>query len=324
MESDRSIPELKARIRQLERQIEGLQAIARSQRNWRDKFRPTLHTLDQYPARTWSVPPRYLATGLPRHPPSIAIVTPSLNQGAYIERTVRSVLAQDYPALRYTAQDGGSTDDTHSILRQFDGRLSWVSERDDGQSHAINLGFARIDGDIMAWLNSDDLLLPGTLAYVAQFFCDHPDIDVVYGHRICIDRHDNEIGRIILPRHDRETIKWLDYIPQETMFWRRRVWDSLGGLDQSFEFAVDWDFILRAHAAGFRFCRLPRFLGLFRVHDAQKTSLNEDICGRESNLLRERYLGRHVTPAEIKSATNAYLLRHVLTVRAYKLRLFRY
>lgn len=97
-----------------------------------------------------------------------------------------------------------------------------------------------------------------------------------------------------------------------------------GGLDQSFEFAVDWDFILRAHAAGFRFCRLPRFLGLFRVHDAQKTSLNEDICGRESDLLRERYLGRHVTSEEIKSATNAYLLRHVLTVRAYKLRLFRY
>ncbi|MEX2552446.1 MAG: hypothetical protein WD627_05545 [Actinomycetota bacterium] len=90
----------------------------------------------------------------------------------------------------------------------------------------------------------------GTLAYIANYFAIHPDIDVVYGHRINIDREGLEIGRAILPRHDEKAIKWANYIPQETMFWRRRVWDALNGIDESFRFAMDWDFILRARGRG--------------------------------------------------------------------------
>jgi len=319
-----STSNLEIRIGVLERQVEALRRTLDENKSWRAKFRPTLFTLDQYPPRKWKVPEHYFSFDLPANPPSIAIVTPSLNQAEYIERTISSVLSQQYPALHYTVQDGSSTDETHTLLRKYADRVSWESEHDDGQAHAINLGFARVKGELMGWLNSDDLLLPGTLAYVARFFTDHPDVDVVYGHRICIDRFDKEIGRIILPRHDPQVIKWVDYIPQETMFWRRRVWDKLGGLDQSLEYALDWDFILRAQAARFRFYRLPRFLGCFRVHEAQKTTSRRDVGDLESARLRERYLGRPVEPRDFNRAIRSYLRRHVLTIRAYKLRLVQY
>ena len=139
-----------------------------------------------------------------------------------------------------------------------------------------------------------------------------------------IDEFDKDIGRVILPQHDSEAIKWMDYIPQETMFWRRRVWDRLGGLDRQFQYAMDWDFILRAHAEGFKFYRLPRFLGCFRVYAGQKTSSQIETGNAESALLRMRYLGRTVSPREQNDAIRAYLRRHVLTVRAYKLRFVRY
>src|SRR4029078_10186052 len=115
-------------------------------------------------------------------------------------------------------------------------------------------------------------LLPGTLAYVAQAFIDRPDVDLIYGHRVVIGTEGYEIGRWVLPPHDYELTKWLDFVPQETLFWRRRVWDAIGPFDTSFQFALDWDCILRAQAAGFKFKRLPRFLACFRVHDMQKTS----------------------------------------------------
>jgi hypothetical protein len=299
--------------------------ISYRSKSWRDRFRPTLFDHRQYPPRTWRIPQHYTQRIAPMaDAPTIAIVTPSFNHAPYIERTIRSVLDQNYPALRYTVQDGGSTDRTQAILGGFGKTVSWVSTGDNGQADAINRGFARIEGDIMGWLNSDDMLLPGSLDYVARFFKARPDVDVVYGHRVCIDEADKDIGRIILPRHDPETIKWMDYIPQETMFWRRRVWDKLGGVDPQFQYAMDWDFILRAHAEGFRFYRLPRFLGCFRVYDAQKTTSQIDVGNAESETLRLRYLGRATSPREHNDAVRAYVRRHVLTVRAYKLRLVRY
>jgi len=312
------------RLRALERRVVDLQLTQRSQRRWRDKFRPTLFNAEQYPPRDWSMPAHYFASTLPPRPPTITIVTPSLDQGAFIERTIRSVLAQNYPSTRYIVQDGGSRDETRAILKAYEHDLSWTSERDDGQAHAINRGFAGSEGELMAWLNSDDLLLPGTLRYVASFFSEHPEVDIVYGQRLCIDSADKEIGRVILPAHDADVLKWVDVVPQETLFWRRRVWDKLGGLDQSFQYALDWDFILRAQLAGFRFYRLPRFLGCFRVHPRQKTARWPDISERETARLRERHIGRCVTPKEINRAIAPYLRRHVVTVRAYKLGLIRF
>jgi glycosyltransferase involved in cell wall biosynthesis len=169
-----------------------------------------------------------------------------LNQARFLGRTINSVIDQNYPALAYHVQDGGSIDGSLDVLRSYGGRIGWSSEVDTGQSSAINAGFRGVNGDIMGYLNSDDMLLPGSLAYVARMFTDRPDVDVVYSHRINIDEEDREIGRWILPPHDPEALRWADYLPQETMFWRRRVWERAGPFDESLQFAMDWDFILRA------------------------------------------------------------------------------
>jgi GT2 family glycosyltransferase len=248
--------------------------------------------------------------------PSISIVTPSYNQGGYIGRTMDSVLCQNYPNLEYFVQDGGSTDGTVDVLKLYSDRLSgWESGQDGGQSQAINLGLVRTRGEIMAWLNSDDLLLPGTLAYVADYFARHPEVDVVYGHRILIDEQDQEIGRWILPRHDGAALLWADFIPQETLFWRRSIWEKAGGqIDESFRFAMDWDLLLRFRKVGARMVRLPYFLGAFRIHEAQKTSAAiNDVGMQEMDRLRLRELGRLPSRSEIKRALAPYLLRHIVS-----------
>jgi glycosyltransferase involved in cell wall biosynthesis len=220
-------------------------------------------------------------------------------------------------------QDGGSHDGTVEILQRYADRLaSWESRPDQGQSQAINLGFARTSGEIMAWLNSDDILLPGTLAYIARYFSRHPEVDVVYGHRIMIDEQDRQIGRWMMPPHDDQVLSWADYIPQETLFWRRRIWDKVGGqVDESFRFAMDWDLIVRFRAAGARFARLPRFMGAFRIHTAQKTSAEISSTGvQEMTRLRERILGRVPPDAEVWSAVQPYLRRHVVTDLLWRIR----
>ena len=204
--------------------------------------------------------------------PTIAIVTPSYNQSDLITYTMESVLGQNYPHLEYGVVDGGSTDGTAEILMKYQDRLAYhVSEADNGQSHAIAKGFSNLNGEIMAYLNSDDLLLPGTLRFVGAFFAKHPDIDVIYGHRIIIDEAGQEVGRWILPRHNAEAIRHFDYVPQETLFWRKSLYEAVGGVDQSFQFAMDWDLLLRFLSAGARFYRAPYFLACFRIHNKQKT-----------------------------------------------------
>ena len=255
--------------------------------------------------------------------PRISLVTPSFRQAAFIERTIESVFAQGYPSLEYFVQDGGSTDGTVDVLRRYDARLAgWESVPDSGQSQAINRGFAHTSGEIMGWLNSDDILLPGALRAVGSFFALHPDVDVVYGHRVLIDENDAEIGRWIMPPHDADVLSWADFVPQETLFWRRRIWDKVGGrIDESFRFAMDWDLIVRFRDAGARFARLPRFLGGFRIHPHQKTSavINE-VGFQEMNRIRERALGRVPSSMEVKRAVAPYLLRHLWTDLAWRAR----
>ena len=204
--------------------------------------------------------------------PTIAIVTPSYNQSDLISHTMESVLRQNYPHLQYGVVDGGSADGTPEIIMKYQDRLAYfVSEADNGQSNAIAKGFSNLNGEIMAYLNSDDLLMPGSLQFVAGFFAKHPDIDVIYGHRIIIDEAGQEVGRWVLPRHDAQAIRHFDYVPQETLFWRRSLYDAVGGISQSFQFAMDWDLLLRFIAGGARFSRVPYFLACFRIHDKQKT-----------------------------------------------------
>ena len=283
---------------------------------------PELGVLQQYPPRGLRLPPAF-ARPVPARCPTISIVTPSFRQAQFIERTVLSVLDQAYPRLEYFVQDGASDDGTRAILERHAGRLSgWDSRPDSGQSEAINRGFARTTGEIMGWLNSDDILLPGALACVADFFERHPDVDVVYGHRILIDEEDREIGRWVLPAHDDKVLSWADFVPQETLFWRRAIWEKAGGrVDESFRFAMDWDLLVRFREAGARFARIPRFIGGFRVHARQKTSAGMSEVGvREMDRIRERILGRVPTRAEVSRAVAPYLLRHVAQSVRWKVR----
>jgi glycosyltransferase involved in cell wall biosynthesis len=293
----------------------------------RQSIRPKLGGLNHHAPKPLWIPKYYYQKSSRTDLPTISIVTPSFKQGQFIERTIKSVLDQEYPHLEYIVQDGGSKDSTVEVLKNYSSQLKhWSSQSDKGQSNAINLGFKHASGDIMAYLNSDDLLLPGSLHYIGEYFATHPEIDVVYGHRVLIDRHDQEIGRWVLPPHDHDILTAIDFIPQETLFWRRNIWDKAGGkIDENFEFAMDWDLILRFKDAGATFKRLPRFLGAFRVHPQQKTLVLMTETGKkEMNQLQARYHTEQVSLNKIQKKINIYLKKHVIYHQLYKTGLLKY
>ncbi|WP_370691361.1 glycosyltransferase family 2 protein [Bradyrhizobium sp.] len=321
-----------ARLNAIESRLDGLdksqsqlqEAYARSRAHLRRFWlRPPMWTFEQHSPRPLDLHSLPEAPSLPKRVPAIAIVTPSLNHAPFLGATIDSVLSQNYPALHYHVQDGGSSDGSIDILERYGDKISWRSAPDDGQADAINQGFAGLDCEIMAYLNSDDILLPGALACIANFFKARPEIDIVYGHRIFVDYAGSEIGRAILPAHSSEALRYAGYVPQETMFWRRRVWDAVGPMDTKFQYALDWDFMLRAHAAGFKFARLRRFLACFRVHDAQKTTKNYELGRKEMQSLRLRNLGYVPSQLEISNALAPYLLRQFIFHWGYRLGLIR-
>jgi glycosyltransferase involved in cell wall biosynthesis len=259
--------------------------------------------------------------------PLVSIVTPSFNQAPFIEATIRSVIEQSYPNIEYIVRDGGSTDGTVEILQRYAGRLKhWTSEPDRGQAHAINLGFEHAKGEIMAWLNSDDLLLPGTVDAVVRYFQADPELDAVYGHRIVIDEEGREVGRWILPRHSRAAFLWRDYVPQETLFWRRRLWEQVGSaVDESYGFAIDWDLLQRFHQTGAGLARVPRFLGAFRTHKAQKSLAWIEGTGRaEFERVRRAHLRSRRRRLTARTLGAAYLLRSIGYTWAYEAGWLRY
>jgi glycosyltransferase involved in cell wall biosynthesis len=259
--------------------------------------------------------------------PVVTITTPTLNQCRFIHFTLDSIVNQGYPHLEYTVQDGGSTDGTLAVLEAYRaaGKLTYRSAADSGIAQAINRGFAGSRGEIMGYVNSDDLLLPGRLALLVKWFLDHPHVDVVYGHRLLIDNLGNQVGRWILPPHDEDVMYWLDYIPQETVFWRRRVWERAGAaMDESFRFAVDWDLLLRFADSGARFARIPHFIGAFRLHQDQKTNREIATVGKcEVERILQRYHGCVPSSSEIDRRVAAYQLKHYMYDMAYSLGLMR-
>jgi glycosyltransferase involved in cell wall biosynthesis len=285
-------------------------------------FQPKIEQFHQYAPIQLKIPTHYYHTTVSSQQslPVVSIVTPSLNQAQFLEKTIKSVTGQNYSKLQYILQDGASTDETSRILEKYQERLSHVEScQDRGQADAINLGFRHAGGDIMAWLNADDLLLPGTIPYVVNFFLEHPEVDAIYGHRIMIDEEDQEIGRGILPPHDDKMLLWADYVPQETLFWRRRIWEKAGAsVDESYHFALDWVLLLRFRAAGAIFVRVPRFLAAFRIHPQQKTSsILGELGQQEMSRLRKQLHKRHVSTREIRHHLRSYWLKHLVYDRLY-------
>lgn len=204
----------------------------------------------------------------------ISVITPSFNQGRFIKATLDSVLKQDYTHIEHIIMDGGSTDETVDILKNYaDPRLQWISEPDKGQSDAINKGLRMAKGDILAYLNSDDLYLEGTLAFVADYFYTYPEIDLIYGNCSAIDSAGQSLPTSLTaePFHLRNFFVKRPYIPQPSTFWRRSVIEQIGLFDESLHYAMDRDYWLRAAAAGFKFQYINKNLAAFRFHEDSKT-----------------------------------------------------
>jgi glycosyltransferase involved in cell wall biosynthesis len=210
----------------------------------------------------------------------ISLVTPSYNQGTFVERTVRSVVLQDYPDLEYFFMDGGSSDHTLTLVEPYRRWISHFSSGPDGgQAAALADAFRRSTGDIMGYLNSDDLLAPGTLSFVDAYFKRHPRVDAIYSHRVVIDPNDIVTRFWFMPPHSNFLLTRWPMIPQETCFWRRRLFQEMGNVDPSISFAMDYELFVRYMQRG-KFVCVNRFLGAFRVHPGSKTSSAFDTQGQ--------------------------------------------
>ncbi len=221
--------------------------------------------------------------------PRVSIITPSYNQAQFIEETIRSVLLQGYPDLEYLVIDGGSTDGTLDILRRYEPWLRWVSEPDRGQSDAINKGLRMASGDILAYLNSDDLYLPGALYAIADFFRSYHEAGLVYGECRVIDEHGNELG--YLPRRPfdlRRTIQRAEFLPQQATFWRHEVMEKVGLFDDSLCYAMDYEYFIRV-ARAFPVAYLPQPVACFRMQHTSKTVSQSEKHWCETLVVSERY-----------------------------------
>lgn len=222
--------------------------------------------------------------------PTISVVTPSYNQGQYLEETIRSVLLQGYPKLEYVVMDGGSTDESVDILRKYAPFLSgWTSARDEGQADAINRGFEQTTGELMGWLNSDDILLDGALFTIADAFRD-PTVEIATGLRKVIDEDSRVTANWIRDIPTKYYITHYCPIAQETTYWRRTLWQRLGPLDTSLHFAMDYDFWLRAVLQGdCTFHLMPHYTGGFRDYPNNKSNSWQDTYQRDMTVLYRRY-----------------------------------
>jgi len=214
--------------------------------------------------------------------PLVSIVTPSYNQAAYLEETILSVLGQTYPRIEYILVDGASQDGSLEIIRKYEGKLAhWVSEKDKGQTDAINKGFALARGEYLAWLNSDDTLLPQAVAEAVDFLQAHPEVGLVYGDANYIDEKGRVIGKFPAAQTDLPRLRrGYVHIPQQASFFRKALWDRVGPLDDSFFFAMDYDLWTRLAAVS-ELKYLPRTWANFRLHADAKTSRQTTAAGRK-------------------------------------------
>jgi glycosyltransferase involved in cell wall biosynthesis len=220
--------------------------------------------------------------------PLVSIVTPSFNQARFLEATIQSVLSQDYPRLEYIIVDGGSTDGSRNIIRKYSDKLAWwVSEKDQGQTEALNKGFARAKGDILAWLNSDDTYLPGAITSAVQFFQEYPGLGLVYGDTNFINEAGQVIGKFKAAQTNLHLLRQgYVHIPQQASFFRGDLWRSVAPLDPTFYFAMDYDLWVRI-AARSQVKYVPQTWANFRLHTLGKTITSDDRCWPE--MLRVHY-----------------------------------
>ncbi|MEK6221078.1 MAG: glycosyltransferase [Chloroflexota bacterium] len=241
--------------------------------------------------------------------PLVTIVTPSYNQAQYLEATIQSVLNQNYPNLEYIIIDGGSADGSQEIIEKYADKLAyWVSERDQGQTDAINKGFAQANGQVLAWLNSDDTYEPFAVTKAVEVLQNNPDVGLVYGDANYIDAQGREIGHFPARLTNYAKLRQgYVHLPQQSAFWRASLWDEVGPLDPSFYFAMDYDLWVRlAKISTLHY--IPQVWANFRIHGDSKTILDDDRCwpemirvhnregGKKNSLIMAKYMIRKTFP----------------------------
>ncbi|MFP5040202.1 glycosyltransferase family 2 protein [Parasediminibacterium sp. JCM 36343] len=220
----------------------------------------------------------------------ITIVTPSYNQGEYLEQTILSVLNQGYDTLEYIVIDGGSTDNSVEIIRKYADRLAyWVSEKDKGQTEAINKGFKKATGDVVGWVNSDDILMPGCLQKINDVFTNK-NPDVIFGWTIRIDKDNKILFNHFLPKQS----LWLGrrgvyFFGQPSWFWKREMFDYLGYLDETCHACMDVEYIMRQIMAMPKIVHVPEILSGYRWHEMTKTAQNGSIWTDDMIRLGKKY-----------------------------------
>ena len=222
--------------------------------------------------------------------PRISIVTPSFNQAATLEETIRSVLLQGYPNLEYIIIDGGSSDASREIIQKYEPWLTyWVSEPDRGQSHAINKGWRKSTGEILAWINSDDLYEKNALFSIADFFNDNKNIGMVYGDCQVIDINGNLLRDTPTRAFDFKSLvcnHW--FISQPASFFKKEMVHAVGDIDESLHLIMDWDLYLRAALKGFAISYLPKPLAKFRRSRPECQNIVSDHSLRSGKTLRSK------------------------------------
>jgi glycosyltransferase involved in cell wall biosynthesis len=222
----------------------------------------------------------------------ISIVTPSFNQGRFIGRTLASVATQAGVDREHVVFDAGSTDETLEVLRGAQSPVRWVSEADRGQAHAVNKGIAATDGELIGWLNSDDLYLPGALSTVVAFFEAHPEVDVAYGDADHIDADDRAFEPYPTEDWSLEALQTRAILCQPATFFRRRTVERFGALDESLQYCMDYELWLRWSLAGASFARIPAKLAGSRLYADNKTLGSRVKVHAEINDMLKRTLGR--------------------------------
>jgi glycosyltransferase involved in cell wall biosynthesis len=244
--------------------------------------------------------------------PRVTVITPSYNQGRFIEETILSVLQQGYPNLEFMILDGGSTDNTVEIIRKYEQSLAyWVSEPDHGQSHALNKGLKRATGDIIGWLNSDDMYAEDCFQKVMDAFAGNPDALAVHGNRILLDADSHVSGWAQPPAFDPEVTGFV--VCSETAFWRRAA-TAGAGFNEDLRFAMDLDFFCRLYKPR-KFIKLDSFIGYFRCYGDNKSSTLREVCLHESErewkkIFGEDHEGWRNSPKRRKFVHALSLIRH--------------
>jgi glycosyltransferase involved in cell wall biosynthesis len=239
--------------------------------------------------------------------PVVTIVTPSYNQGRFIRATIESVLSQNYPHLEYIVMDGGSTDQTAAVVKEYSSRLTFISEKDRGQSHAINKGFQIARGSLLAWLNSDDLYLPGSIRAAVETFAENPVAGAVYGEGYLVDSAGESRSRFPWTQaFDLWRLAHLsDYILQQTVFFRRSALDEVGYLDETLRYTMDWDILIRL-GKRYPLEYIPAYMACLREYPEAKTFAGGVERVSEIRSMLSRHTGMLLSPGYVVYGLDTY------------------